>query len=69
MAIPVQILLRAAQCGDVPKHYIPPVPKNLRPLDAPDFSHCYVGQVVYDDETNKCYMYTGKTFTPWKEIK
>lgn len=66
MAIPVQILSRAS---DVPKHYIPPIPKKARPLDALDLSRCYVGQVVYDEKTNKCYMYIGKTFASWKEIK
>ena len=69
MAIPVHILLQAGKCGDMPKRYIPPIPKNARPLDALDLSCCYVGQVVYDEKTNKCYMYTGETFASWREIK
>lgn len=68
MAIPVQILLQAGKCSDVLKRYTPPIPKNAQPLDALELSGCYVGQVVYDEKTNKCYTYTGETFASWKEI-
>ena len=63
--IPPNILLRAATYHDVPKDYMPKVPKYAKPLDAWT-GVPYLGAIRFDMDTMKCYKYTENG---WEEIK
>ena len=40
---------------------------STQPLDAIDMSRCYEGQIVYNPNTQKCFVYGGDPFS-WTEI-
>lgn len=39
-----------------------------KPLDEIDLSKCYAGQIAYNPDEQKCYVYSGDPFKGWTEI-